>query len=172
MSDFSDDDFDAAPAPAPAPVADAAVVVPCAPSGDVAEHSWRIDVPGATVHAQVIRMVDQLVVWVGAAPPGIAPTHGDVAMALPGRPGSSAGGMPPATTLLGGGAGARSSSAAVKDSAGMVDGASEPMARRLARRTGMCVVCSVNVPLELADLALFAERQVVAKCGELGLFES
>ena len=91
MSDFSDDDFDAAPAPAPAPVADAAVVVPCAPSGDVAEHSWRIDVPGATVHAQVIRMVDQLVVWVGAAPPGIAPTHGDVAMALPGRPGSSAG---------------------------------------------------------------------------------
>jgi len=170
MSDFSDDDFDAAPAPAP--VTDAAVVVPCAPRGDVAEHSWRIDVPGATVHAQVIRMVDQLVVWVGAAPPGIAPTHGDVAMALPGRPGSSAGGMPPATTLLGGGAGARSSSAAVKDSAGMVDGASEPMARRLARRTGMCVVCSVNVPLELADLALFAERQVVAKCGELGLFES
>ena len=170
MSDFSDDDFDAAPAPAP--VTDAAVVVPCAPSGDVAEHSWRIDVPGATVHAQVIRMVDQLVVWVGAAPPGIAPTHGDVAMALPGRPGSSAGGMPPATTLLGGGAGARSSAAAVKDSAGMVDGASEPMARRLARRTGMCVVCSVNVPLELADLALFAERQVVAKCGELGLFES
>jgi len=170
MSDFSDDDFDAAPAPAP--VTDAAVVVPCAPRGDVAEHSWRIDVPGATVHAQVIRMVDQLVVWVGAAPPGIAPTHGDVAMALPGRPGSSAGGMPPATTLLGGGAGARSSSAAVKDSAGMVDGASEPMARRLARRTGMCVVCSVNVPLELADLALFAERQVVAKCGELGLFET
>lgn len=170
MSDLSDDDFDAAPAPAP--VADAAVVVPCAPSGDVAEHSWRIDVPGATVHAQVIRMVDQLVVWVGAAPPGIAPTHGDVAMALPGRPVSSAGGVPPATTLLGGGAGARSSSAAVKDSAGMVDGASEPMARRLARRTGMCVVCSVNVPLELADLALFAERQVVAKCGELGLFES
>mmetsp|Transcript_14459 Transcript_14459/g.57024 ORF Transcript_14459/g.57024 Transcript_14459/m.57024 type:complete len:171 (-) Transcript_14459:814-1326(-) len=170
MSDFSDDDFDAAPAPAP--VTDAAVVVPCAPRGDVAEHSWRIDVPGATVHAQVIRMVDQLVVWVGAAPPGIAPTHGDVAMALPGRPGSSAGGMPPATTLLGGGAGARSSAAAVKDSAGMVDGASEPMARRLARRTGMCVVCSVNVPLELADLALFAERQVVAKCGELGLFES
>ena len=100
MSDFSDDDFDAAPTPAP--VADAAVVCPCAPSGDVATHSWRIDVPGATVHAQVIRMVDQLVVWVGAAPPGIAPTHGDVAMALPGRPGSS--GVPPATTLLGGGA--------------------------------------------------------------------
>ena len=170
MSDFSDDDFDAAPAPAPAPVADAAVVVPCAPSGDVAEHSWRIDVPGATVHAQVIRMVDQLVVWVGAAPPGIAPTHGDVAMALPGRPGSS--GVPPATTLLGGGAIGARSERAVKDSAGMVDGASEPMARRLARRTGMCVVCSVNVPLELADLALFAERQVVAKCGELGLFES
>ena len=168
MSDLSDDDFDAAPAPAP--VADAAVVVPCAPSGDVAEHSWRIDVPGATVHAQVIRMVDQLVVWVGAAPPGIAPTHGDVAMALPGRPGSS--GVPPATTLLGGGAIGARSERAVKDSAGMVDGASEPMARRLARRTGMCVVCSVNVPLELADLALFAERQVVAKCGELGLFES
>ena len=168
MSDLSDDDFDAAPAPAP--VADAAVVVPCAPSGDVAEHSWRIDVPGATVHAQVIRMVDQLVVWVGAAPPGIAPTHGDVAMALPGRPGSS--GVPPATTLLGGGAIGARSERAVKDSAGMVDGASEPMARRLARRTGMCVVCSVNVPLELADLALFAERQVVAKCGELGLFET
>ena len=168
MSDFSDDDFDAAPTPAP--VADAAVVCPCAPSGDVATHSWRIDVPGATVHAQVIRMVDQLVVWVGAAPPGIAPTHADVAMALPGRPGGSSG-VPPATTRLGGGAGARSAGA-VKDSAGMVDGASEPMARRLARRTGMCVVCSVNVPLELADLALFAERQVVAKCGELGLFET
>ena len=91
-------------------------------------------------------------------------------MALPGRPGGSSG-VPPATTLFGGGAGARSAGA-VKDSAGMVDGASEPMARRLARRTGMCVVCSVNVPLELADLALFAERQVVAKCGELGLFES
>ena len=168
MSDFSDDDFDAAPTPAP--VADAAVVCPCAPSGDVATQSWRIDVPGATGHAQVIRMVDQLVVWVGAAPPGIAPTHGDVAMALPGRPGSS--GVPPATTLLGGGAIGARSERAVKDSAGMVDGASEPMARRLARRTGMCVVCSVNVPLELADLALFAERQVVAKCGELGLFET
>ena len=168
MSDFSDDDFDAAPTPAP--VADAAVVCPCAPSGDVATHSWRIDVPGATVHAQVIRMGEQLGVWVGAAPPGIAPTHGDVAMALPGRPGSS--GVPPATTLLGGGAIGARSERAVKDSAGMVDGASEPMARRLARRTGMCVVCSVNVPLELADLALFAERQVVAKCGELGLFET
>ena len=35
-----------------------------------------------------------------------------------------------------------------------MDGASTPMARRLAKRTGMCVVCSVNVPLELADLAL------------------
>ena len=168
MSDFSDDDFDAAPAPAP--VADAAVVVPCAPSGDVAAHSWQIDVPGATVHAQVIRMVDQLVVWVGAAPPGIAPTHADVAMALPGRPGGSSG-VPPATTLLGGGAGARIGGRR-QGQRRMVDGASEPMARRLARRTGMCVVCSVNVPLELADLALFAERQVVAKCGELGLFES
>ena len=36
MSDFSDDDFDVHPAPVP--VADAATVVPCAPSGDITTH--------------------------------------------------------------------------------------------------------------------------------------
>ena len=171
MSDFSDDDFDAAPAPAPAPVADAAVLVPCAPSGDVAEHSWRIDVEVATIPQRKSSAwwISSWSGW-GAAPPGIAPTHGDVAMALPGRPGSSAGGAS-GDDAVGGGAGLDRAGAFPSGQRRMVDGASEPMARRLARRTGMCVVCSVNVPLELADLALFAERQVVAKC-ELGLFES
>ena len=171
MSDFSDDDFDVHPAPVP--VADAATVVPCAPSGDITTHTWRVDAPGAEIHLQIIRMVDQLVVWVGCAPPGVAPAHGDLAMALPPKPGTSSGSQGTATTLMGAGAGvhAQRHSNVVKDSAGNVDGVSTPMARRLAKRTGMCVVCSVNVPLELADLALFAERQLVAKCAELGLFD-
>jgi hypothetical protein len=94
-------------------------------------------------------------------------------MALPPKPGTSSGSQGTATTLMGAGAGvhAQRHSNVVKDSAGNVDGVSTPMARRLAKRTGMCVVCSVNVPLELADLALFAERQLVAKCAELGLFD-
>ena len=57
MSDFSDDDFDVHPAPVP--VADAATVVPCAPSGDITTHTWRVDAPGAEIHLQLIRMVDQ-----------------------------------------------------------------------------------------------------------------
>jgi hypothetical protein len=47
-------------------------------------------------------MVDQLVVWVGCAPPGVAPAHGELAMALPPKPGTSQG---TATTLMGAGAG-------------------------------------------------------------------
>ena len=104
MSDFSDDDFDVHPAPVP--VADAATVVPCAPSGDITTHTWRVDAPGAEIHLQLIRMVDQLVVWVGCAPPGVAPAHGDLAMALPPKPpGTSSGSTGTATTLMGAGAG-------------------------------------------------------------------
>ena len=103
MSDFSDDDFDVHPAPVP--VADAATVVPCAPSGDITTHTWRVDAPGAEIHLQLIRMVDQLVVWVGCAPPGVAPAHGELAMALPPKPGTSSGSTGTATTLMGAGAG-------------------------------------------------------------------
>ena len=41
--------------------------------------------------------------------------------------------------------------------------------RRLAKRTGACVVASVNIPAEHVDLLAFAERTLAARLSELGM---
>ena len=49
------------------------------------------------------------------------------------------------------------------------DSPSSQTARRLAKRTGACVVASVNIPAEHVDLLAFAERTLAARLSELGM---
>jgi len=51
----------------------------------------------------------------------------------------------------------------------VTDSVSNGMAQRLAKRTGMCVVASCNIPADLAVLQVFAERTLLAKLKELAV---
>mmetsp|Transcript_675 Transcript_675/g.1558 ORF Transcript_675/g.1558 Transcript_675/m.1558 type:complete len:185 (-) Transcript_675:153-707(-) len=166
---YSDSDSGNEFAPPPVPVKDACVVTPVAPSGVITETSWTVEAPGAVLHFQIVRLHEQLYVWVGA---GDTPAHGELSMAVKTRMSDT----PSVTTLLGAG-GAPASSAGggggggAANAAGpsLIDSVSNGMAQRLAKRTGMCVVASCNLPHDLADLQVFAERTLLAKLKELGV---
>mmetsp|Transcript_2662 Transcript_2662/g.4217 ORF Transcript_2662/g.4217 Transcript_2662/m.4217 type:complete len:164 (-) Transcript_2662:794-1285(-) len=146
--------------PPPRPVLDAAKVVAVAPRGDVVEHAFAVEAPGATLHFQIIQMRDQLYVWVGAGGVGEPPMHGELSMALKTRMSDT----PAVTTLLGaGGTGGGG------EGVGMTDCVSNQVAQRLAKRTGKCVVASCNIPADLSMLQVFAEKTLLAKLKELGL---
>lgn len=160
---YSDSEEDLRFDPPPLPAPDAAVVVPVAPSGDVVEHAFSVDAPGAVLHFQIVQLCEQLYVWVGAgggAGGGPAPVHGEMSMAIKTRMSDT----PTVTTLIGGGGGGGGG-----EGVGMTDCVSNQMAHRLAKRTGKCVVASCNIPSDLAMLQVFAERTLLDKLKELEL---
>ena len=65
MADYSDEedlDFPVPKTPAP----DAATIVEVPPRGDVVEHAFACEAPGATIRVQIVLLGDaQLYVWIG-----------------------------------------------------------------------------------------------------------
>ena len=172
MCDYSDDE-PSFPDP-PRPACDAAEVVPVAPDGSLEEHVFSAAAPGAELHFQVVRLRDQIYAWVGVGAAGERPSHGEMSMALKTRMSDA----PSVTTLTrageGGGASAGAGGGAGSGRGGIgavvaADSPSSQTARRLAKRTGACVVASVNIPAEHVDLLAFAERTLAAKLSELGM---
>lgn len=160
-SDEDDLDFD----PPQQPVSDHAEVAAVAPRGDVVEHSFTVEAPGAHVHFQIVQLCDQLYVWVGAGNVGEPPVHGELSMALKTRMSDT----PAVTTLLAGGGGSNAGGGGGEGAATASVSASNQMAQRLAKRTGKCVVASCNIPSELSTLQVFAEKTLMAKLKDLGL---
>ena len=168
MSDHSDDE-PSFPDP-PRLARDAAEVVPVAPDGSLEEHVFSAAAPGAELHFQVVRLRDQISRVGrrrrggrktsarrdehGAQDPHERRTLGDDAHAR-GRRGRGERGR------------------RVRGRRGWCrrrgGSPSSQTARRLAKRTGACVVASVNIPAEHVDLLAFAERTLAARLSELGM---
>ena len=168
MSDHSDDE-PSVPDP-PRLARDAAVVVPVAPDGSLEEHVFSAAAPGAELHFQVVRLRDQIYAWVGVGAAGEKPPHGEMSMALKTRMSDA----PSVTTLTravegGGASGGAGSGGGGVGAVVAADSPSSQTARRLAKRTGACVVASVNIPAEHVDLLAFAERTLAARLSELGM---
>ena len=158
MADYSDEEDLDVPVPkAPAP--DAATIVEVPPRGDVVEHAFACEAPGATIRVQIVLLGDaQLYVWIGEGV-GDAPrgAMNELGMAIETRMSP----IPAATTLFNAGGGGGGGV--------MTDSLSNALAVRLAKRTGRCVVASVNLPADMQLLQVFAERKVIEKLKELGM---
>jgi hypothetical protein len=182
MADYSDEedlDFPVPKTPAP----DAATIVEVPPRGDVVEHAFACEAPGATIRVQIVLLGDaQLYVWIGEGVGDAARgAMNELGMAIETRMSST----PIATTLFnagGGGGGGGGGGMTMTDSlapgggggggaagGAMTDSLSNALAVRLAKRTGRCVVASVNLPADMQLLQVFAERKVIEKLKELGM---
>ena len=125
-----------------------------------------MDAPGATLHFQIVRLIDQLYVWVGAGDAGGAPpVHGELSMAIKTRMSDT----PTVTTLIGAGGLGTGGGGGAAGNVALTDCVSDQMAQRLAKRTGKCVVASCNIPSDMAALQVFAERTLLEKFKELDL---
>lgn len=96
------------------------------------------------VHFQIIRLEKQLFVWMGTQA-----NMGNLCLAMPTRMDPT----PTVTTLL----------------PGPADSDSSSMAQRLAKRTGLPVAASVNLPASSPTLKAWAERRLVAELDRLQL---
>ena len=162
MADYSDEedlDFPVPKTPAP----DAATIVEVPPRGDVVEHAFACEAPGATIRVQIVLLGDaQLYVWIGEGVGDAARgAMNELGMAIETRMSST----PIATTLFNAGGGGGGGGGGMT----MTDSLSNALAVRLAKRTGRCVVASVNLPADMQLLQVFAERKVIEKLKELGM---